>query len=175
MSLCKTCQKTLPTFPASESTEESIAGTSKIALKRGDWQRSQRFHEFWSLKQTLLWHTAWESLVESLNHDCPICWILWRDIRASPTASFNKERITGFKAEIIETYYSTFWSRYQINICLMGHRLERKNMSLSFWKTTKEIYLGKRLNKYLNSLVIYIHICLIRGRQKISTYWETYP
>lgn len=36
-------------------------------------------------------HSAWDSLCQSLEQECPICWILWRNIRASPFATPRAE------------------------------------------------------------------------------------
>lgn len=151
MSLCDACRKALPYIPAPERNQDSIAA---ILSELGDWHRSLYTDsgENWCLEEPFLLHTSWESLVTSLDHDCPICWTLWRNIRSSPIASLNDEIIAGFRAEIIDIYYYSDRHRYHVDMHLMSHQLEIKEFEFSIWRTTEKYYLGKQLTKPLSHL-----------------------
>ncbi|KAH6957419.1 heterokaryon incompatibility protein-domain-containing protein, partial [Fusarium avenaceum] len=93
-----------------------------------------------------------ESLVLSLSYNCPICWTIWWNIRSSPIASLNDEIIAEFTALItlIDCYHARH--RYNVEMYLMGQRLETKVLAISVRKTTKKYYLVKQLNKALSHL-----------------------
>lgn len=145
MSLCESCRKALPYIPVSEGNEGSIAAISNVLSEHGDWHRSQFADstECWCLREPFLLHISWESLVTSLNYDCPIYWTLWRNIRSSPIATPNNERIAGFEVEMTEIDYYPDGHQCCVSMHLMGHRLEIKEFMFSIWKTTEKYYLGE--------------------------------
>ena len=57
------------------------------------------------LHQPTLWrerpvlHDSWDSFCESLDRQCPICWIAWRNVRKYPSRNYRNHRRDGFEIE----------------------------------------------------------------------------
>ncbi|KAH7253234.1 heterokaryon incompatibility protein-domain-containing protein [Fusarium solani] len=52
-------------------------------------------------------HDSWDSLCSSLELACPICWMLWRHLRLSPSAVPKKEERDGFSS------YGELWRAFR--------------------------------------------------------------
>ncbi|CVL08025.1 related to tol protein [Fusarium mangiferae] len=143
MSLCKACKTALPNIPASGDNEGFIAAISKVLSEHGNWSRmsDSRLGENWYRFGFFPLHASWNSLVLSLSHGCPICWTLWRNIRSSPVASPNNEAIAGFSALVFSIRNYPASRDYEVEIWLMGGKLETKFLRFSIRKITERHYL----------------------------------
>ena len=88
-----------------------------------------------------LMHSSWDSLCESLDAFCPVCWIVWRQIRESPTASYRDE--------VHQKFYLWMRSRYNnrggtetLELLCSRDMKARDRITLLFRRTTKERYEG---------------------------------
>ncbi|KAI1011804.1 hypothetical protein LB503_004835, partial [Fusarium chuoi] len=147
MSLCTTCQLALPDFssisqmvvlkdnPSFITKELSVPWTWKKG--RSTTEQSEYFR---STRGRRRMHSSWESLVASLDVNCPICWKMWREIRSSPIALPRDEPIEDFRAEIASVRYNTNDGEYNMTVLVncTGRHLSR--FLFGIWKTTQKTF-----------------------------------
>ncbi|KAF4465906.1 hypothetical protein FALBO_7243 [Fusarium albosuccineum] len=132
MSLCEPCRQLLPDFATPE--DDSSLG----------WVQQRHNANGWDLRKKIIVHSSWESFITSINHDCPICWTIWRYIRSSPIATPNDERVADFQMSTSNITYLTNLTNYTFGIGLkiVPQREPEKGPAPAFtvWKTTEESF-----------------------------------
>ncbi|KAF4480169.1 hypothetical protein FAGAP_12109 [Fusarium agapanthi] len=94
----------------------------------------------WSMKGRFSLHSSWETLVASLEADCPLCWTYWRAIRPSPIASTSDERVVDFQATITYAHFDIGDDFFNLWVRLEGTGLKATRIRLNITKTSREIF-----------------------------------
>ncbi|KAF5589952.1 hypothetical protein FPCIR_6581 [Fusarium pseudocircinatum] len=94
----------------------------------------------WFMKGRSSLHSSWDTLVASLEADCPLCWTCWRAIRSSPIASPSDERVADFQATITYAHFDIEDDIFNIWVCLEGTGLKATRLRLNITKTSRELF-----------------------------------
>jgi hypothetical protein len=139
MALCDPCYDVILMY----EQDLNLEGSSAIAFR--DWLASRDDKD--SMPKTLpqlpgLLYSSWESFCDSLDSYCPVCCVVWRRIRKSPTASYRAENRPGFHIWVDGGVSQDGNSGCLMLKCSTG-TTDSESITLAFQRTTKQRFEGK--------------------------------
>lgn len=112
-----------------------------------DWLEARDANE--SLPNTLpqlsgLVHSSWTSFCDSLDSYCPVCWVVWRHIRDSPTSSYRGQTRQIFYLWLVHgSRLTSIWGELELE-CSASVK-DSDKIVISFQRTTKQRFEGNFL------------------------------